>query len=149
MWFSFMVRMCKVIISPDGLLIVFKIFIFGIVREVKVQKMVQNTKQFCPMCSVSQDPYIMWLSFMSQLCKMIIPPGSFSIFKIFFDFFDCWRCGGGGQGWQKILSVVLHISGPVRVKWYYLQMVFSFFSKFSFLGFLGGRVGWVKGQKMT
>ena len=45
-WFSFMVRMCKAIITPDGFFHFFDILIFRFVRAIKVQKMVQNYKKF-------------------------------------------------------------------------------------------------------
>ena len=64
----------------------FKSLIFWVVRRVKGQKTVQNNKKFCPYCSISQEPYIMWLSFMLHMCKMIISPGSFFIILKFWFF---------------------------------------------------------------
>ena len=64
--------------------------------EVKGQKMVQNVKKFCLSRLVSQEPYIIWLSFMLHLCKMIISPGAFFIFLRF------WFLGSFGVigvGW--------------------------------------------------
>ena len=52
----------------------FKILIFQVVRGVKGQKMIQDDKTFCPSSSISQEPYIMLLSFMGHLHKMIISP---------------------------------------------------------------------------
>ena len=66
----------------------FKILIFQVVRGVKGQKMVQNDKKFCLLHSISQEPYIIWLSFMVHMCKMIISPGVFSFFQNF-DFSGC------------------------------------------------------------
>ena len=43
--------------------------------------MVQNDKTFCLLHSISQELYIIWLSFMVQMCK-IISPGVFFKFKI-------------------------------------------------------------------
>ena len=43
-------------------------------RQVKGQKTNQNDKKFCLSCSISQEPYIIWLSFMVHLCKMTISP---------------------------------------------------------------------------
>ena len=94
-WLSFMVHMCKMIISPGIFFNFFKILIFwGVVGVgweggvgVKVQKMVQNDKKFCrSSCSISQEPYIIWLSFMVHICKMIIP-SVFFFFSFFFHFF--------------------------------------------------------------
>ena len=42
----------------------------------------QNDKKFCLSCFISQEPYIIWLSFMVHWCKMMISPGIFS-FLIF------------------------------------------------------------------
>ena len=55
----------------------FKILVFRVLREVKVEKMVQSDKKFCPTCLTSQEPYIKWLSFMVHMCKMTISPGGF------------------------------------------------------------------------
>ena len=48
-------------ISPGVFLIFFKTLIFEVVREVKGQKMVQNVKKFCLLCSIFQEPYIISL----------------------------------------------------------------------------------------
>ena len=58
----------------------FKILIYCVVRVVKWQKMV-NEKKLCLSCSIAQEPYIIWFSFMVHMCKMIISPGSFFIFS--------------------------------------------------------------------
>ena len=79
---SFMVHICKMIISP-GFFRFFKILIFCYVRGVKWQKMVQINIKFCLSCSISQELYIIWLSFMVHICKMIISPGTFLIFSKF------------------------------------------------------------------
>ena len=114
--------------------------------------MVQNDKKFCLWHSVSQEPYIIWLSFMLHLCKMIMSPGSFFIFSKF------WFLGLLGRGkrakngpkWQKIKSVALHIWGTIHhmTVIYVFKMiissgVFFIYSKFSFSGSRGG----MKGQK--
>ena len=65
---------------------VFKILIFQAVMGVKVQKMVQNDQKFCLSCSISQELYIIWLSFMVHMCKIIISPGAFFIFSKFWFF---------------------------------------------------------------
>ena len=70
------------IISSGVFFIFFKILIFWIHRGVKGQKTVQNDKKLCLSRSISQEPYIIWLSFMVQMCKMIISPGVFFNFKI-------------------------------------------------------------------
>ena len=92
----------------------FKILNFWVVMGIKEQKTVQNDKQFCPSRFISQEPYIIWLSFMVHLHKMI-SPGLFS----FYQNFEFLGCSGGkraknGPKWQKIMSVALHIWGTVH-----------------------------------
>ena len=43
--------------------------------------MVQNYKNFCRLRSISQKPYIIWLTFMICVGNMIISPGVFFIFS--------------------------------------------------------------------
>ena len=50
----------------------FKFLIFRVVRGVKWQKTVQNDKKFCLSCSICQEQYIIWFSFMGHMWKMII-----------------------------------------------------------------------------
>ena len=49
-----------------------KILIFGVVRGLKGQRTVQNDKKYCLFHAASEIPYIVWLSFMVNICKMII-----------------------------------------------------------------------------
>ena len=51
----------------------FKILIFWVHKRVKGQKTVQNDKKLCVLRSISQEPYIILLSFIVQMCKMISP----------------------------------------------------------------------------
>ena len=53
---SFMVHLCKMIITPGGFLSFFQNFDFW---GVKGQKMVQNDKKLCLLCSISQEPYLL------------------------------------------------------------------------------------------
>ena len=63
----------------------------------KGQKMAQNYKKFCRLLFISQEPYIIWLSFMIHLCKMMISSGVFShFFKILI-----FRVVGGGVNSPK------------------------------------------------
>ena len=82
---------------------------------VKGQKMVQNEKKLCLLCSISQEPYIIWLSFMVHMCKTIITAG---VFFPFFRILIFWVVRGDkGQKWQKwekTLSVVPYISGTIH-----------------------------------
>ena len=90
-------------------------------------KMTKNSM----LCSISQELYIIWLSFVVHKCKMMISQGFFHFFKILvFQFVS----GVKGQKWPKmarILSIVLHISGTIHhkifiydthVKWYYFKV---------------------------
>ena len=76
-----MVHISKMIIS-SGVLYFSKILIFWVHRGVKGQKMVQNDKNFCLLRPISQEPYIIWLSSMVQMCKLIICTDVFFNFKI-------------------------------------------------------------------
>ena len=66
-WLSFMVQMCKIIISP-GVFFNFKILIFWVFKWLKGQKMAQNDKIFRLSHSISQEPYIIWLWFLLHMC---------------------------------------------------------------------------------
>ena len=85
-WLSFMLHLCKMIISPGSFSIFFKILIFWVARGVKGQKAVRNDKKFCPLDSISQEPYMIRLSFMVHMCKIIISLGMFFIFSKFWFF---------------------------------------------------------------
>ena len=93
----------------------FRILICGVVIEVKGQKIVQNYKKFCPSCSISQEPHIIWLSFMVHICKMIISLGVFLLGFQNFDFLGCQE-GWKGKKMPKMtnfLSVTSYISGTI------------------------------------
>ena len=123
-------------------------------REVEGQKMVQNDKKFFLSHFISQEPYIIGLLFMVQMCKMIYP----AIFFVFqsFDFPGCWwgiKKAINGLKWQKILSVAFHISGSIHhmIVIYVMHVwnnnisrtIFHFFEILIFQVVRG-----VKGQKM-
>ena len=59
-----------------------------IVRGVKEQKIVQNYKNSL-LNSLSQEPYIIWLSFAVNKCKTMVSPCDFSFFQTF-DFLGCY-----------------------------------------------------------
>ena len=114
---ALMVHICKIILSADVLFIFFKIYIFWVVREVNRPKMVQNDKKFCLSCFISQELYIIWLSFVVHMCKMMISPGFlFIFFKIFI--FRVYspesKQTKNGWKWQKIQSIMFHISGTIQ-----------------------------------
>ena len=96
-----------------------KILIFWVYRGVKGQKMVQNGKKLCLLCSISQEWYIIWLSFMVQMCKIIIYPGVFFNVKILI--FHGWqgaKRAKNGPKWQKFLAVAPYISGTIHISYF-------------------------------
>ena len=113
---------CKMIISPGVSSFVFNFHFLGC-YGVKGQKMVQNDKTFCRPCSISQESYIIWLSFMIHIYRMTRSPGFFSLWLSFmvricrmprspgffsffqnFDFLGCYGWAKIGPKWQKSLS---------------------------------------------
>ena len=110
-WLSFMLHLCKMIISLGNFFIFFKILIFWVVREVNGQKMVLNGKKFYPLHTISEESYIIMT--VIYVYKMIIPSCVFSIF-FFFEILIFWvHRGINCPEWQKIMSVALHISGTI------------------------------------
>ena len=108
------IYLCKMIISSGSFSIFFKILIFWVHSGVKGQKMVWNDKKLCLSHSISQEPYIIWLSLVVQMCKMIMSLGVF--FQC--DNFDFPDCQGAERAkndpkWQKFLSVTPFISGTI------------------------------------
>ena len=79
----------------------FKILILGVVSGIKGQKVIQNDKKNCLSRCISQEPYIIWFSFMVHLCKMIIFP------RVFFFFSKFWFSGllKGVRGQKVVQSV--------------------------------------------
>ena len=69
-------------ISP-AFYIFFDIFIFQALNGENGQKTAQVDKTFCLLHFISQEPYIIWLSFIVHLCEMMIYPGVFSFFQNF------------------------------------------------------------------
>ena len=70
--------------------------------------MKKKWKKICLSCSISQEPYIIWFSFMIHICKTIISPG------IFFIFSKIWFSGSSGgsksKKWPKMTTnSVLHV----------------------------------------
>ena len=83
---------------------------FWVVRRVKGQKMAQNEKKISH--SVSQEPYLIWLWFKVQFCKMMISPAVFFIFSKF------WFLGFSGGRTKndhnyQFQSITLYISRTV------------------------------------
>ena len=84
-WSSFMVHMCKRIISPGIFYIFFQSLSFGVNSGVKGQKVAQNAKKLCLSHSISQEAYIIWSRFLVHMCKIMTSPDAFFIFsKVWF-----------------------------------------------------------------
>ena len=80
-WFSFMVHMCKMIMSV-GIFLIFSKFLFSGLSVVSGQKITQNDKKL--LCLISQEPYIIWSSFMVHMCNRIISPVFFKYIPNFY-----------------------------------------------------------------
>ena len=113
-WLLFMAHMCKMIISPGMVFIFSKFWFFGLVGSKRTKKKVQNDKKFCPSHSISQEPYIIWLSFMVHMCKIIISPDSFFIFSKFwfFGLLGGLKC----KKWSKMTKHSVHDAPYLRNK---------------------------------
>ena len=83
-WLSFVVHKFKMMESP-GFSLFFQNFDFWVVRRVKVQKMAKMTKN-CPLCLISQEPYIIWSWFLVHMCRMMTSQDPF------FNFSKFWFC---------------------------------------------------------
>ena len=84
--------------------------------------MVRNDKKFCPLHSISPEPYIIWLSFMVLIYKMITSSGVFLISSKFWILVH--RRGKGakhGPEWQKIMSLTCHISETI----YHMNVIYG------------------------
>ena len=82
-WSSFVVCKCRMMMSPGGFFMFFKILIFQNFRRVKGEKMAQHDKKNCPSYLYISGTYIIWSSFMIRMCKRIILSGFFYIFSKF------------------------------------------------------------------
>ena len=97
----------KMIISPGIFFILSKCWFFGILGggEAKGQKMAQNDKKLCPLHSISQEPYIICLSFKVHICFFFLHFLKILIFWV--------HKGIKGQKNPKN-CVTLHISGTIH-----------------------------------
>ena len=103
-WSLFLVHMCQMMISHGGFFHIFKNFwFFGSLAGAGSRKGVwgckraknsPNWKKKHPIYIISQKECSIWSWFLIHLCKMMISPGVFSIFKILI--FQVARRGGGG-----------------------------------------------------
>ena len=110
-WLSFIFVYYQMIISSGIFSIFLKIFIFWVHRGVKGQKTVRNDKKLCLLCSISQEPSIIWLSFVVQMCKIIISPGAFFNVKILI--FQVVKGLKGQKMSQNVENLFPYISGTI------------------------------------
>ena len=76
--------------------------------------MVKNDKP-CPSCSISQEPCIIWLSLMVHMCKLILAPRvSFFFQNLIFQVVRGVKGQKNSLKWQKILSIIPHISETIN-----------------------------------
>ena len=89
MWSSFMVHMCKRIISPGIFFNFWKFSFSGSLggEGVKGKKWPKMTKELCLPHTISQELYIISLWFLVHMFKMMISPAIFFFFKKYFSFF--------------------------------------------------------------
>ena len=88
-WFSFMVQMCKMIISSGVFFFNVKILIYQFVKGLKGQKMAQNVENFCLLHLIFQEPLSCALHlWYTCMFKRIISPVFFLIFSQNFDIQD-------------------------------------------------------------
>ena len=105
--------------------------------------------KFSLMCSISQEPYIILLSVVIYKCKMMIPPGVFSIFSKFW--FLRLLVGKRAKRpkmtrnsvccapyLRNIILYDYHLCYTSIKWWYLLVLLFLFFSKFWFFSLLVG-----------
>ena len=114
--------------------------------SVKGQNVVQYEKRFCLLNSISQEPYIIWLSFVVDKCKMIISPGvCFHFFKILI----FWFAGGINEQKRtqndKNFCLLRLISQESLFIAHISKKEISYFFQFLIFVVNSG----VKGQKMT
>ena len=135
----------------------FKNFNFLGTYGVKGQTTVQNDKNICLLHSISQEPNIIWLSFMVQMCEMIISWSVFFNVKILL--FQVVRGAERAKNGPKMTKISvcctlnfrnhipydLHLWCTCMYERIISAGIFSFFSKFWFSGSLGGSVK--KGKK--
>ena len=106
-------------------------------------------KTVCCALYISQESYIIWSMFMVHMCNRMISPGFFYIYSKFLFWEWASKREKNSPKWRIIMFVVFHISWSIYasydcdfwytcVKWWHLQMVFSFFFKFWFSWFFGG-----------
>ena len=92
----------------------FHFFIFWVVIGIKCKKWPKITKNFCLSHFISQEPYIIWLSFVVHKFKMIISAGCCFIFSKFYVSWSIMR--KKGKKWPK-LCLLHSMSHELYVIW--------------------------------
>ena len=117
----------------------------------RAKKKAQNDKKFCLSCSISQELYIIWLSFVVHKYKILIS-------QVFFIFSNFWFfhivSGVRGQKWPRMTKNSVccapylrnqrsydHYFWYINVKMIISPGFFFIFSKFRFFALLGGSKG--------
>ena len=109
-----------------------------------MQKWSKMTKNCVTLRSVSQEPYIIWLSFMIHMYKMIISLGVFFIFSKFWfsGSLEEWKGKKKAQNGKKFCQFHFISQEPYIIwSWFLVHMckmmifpaIFFIFSKFWFL----------------
>ena len=75
----------------------------------------------CLLCFISQEPYIIWLSFMVRMCKMIISWGVFFNLKFLFSRLSS---GWKGKKWPKMMKF-LSVAPYISVTIYHMIFIYS------------------------
>ena len=113
LWSWFLVHLCKMMISLGVFFFFIYInFHFSDCYWVKrAKKWTKMTKKFCRLYFKSHKTYIIWLSFMVHLCKMMISPGAFFHFFKILIFWVVRRVKGqkNSPKRQKTLSFALYL----------------------------------------
>ena len=110
-----------------------------------------DKKKFSLVHFISQEPYIIWLSFMVHFCKMMISPGVFFFFFHFFKILILWVVRGckwakNDPKWEKILSVVVLISGIIHHMIFIMVLMLKMIIPRSFFYFSKILIFWVVGR---
>ena len=146
---SFMVHLCKIMISLGFFFIFSKFWFFGLLRG-EGEKIVQKMS-----CSICQESYILWFWFMVLICKVIISPGFFIFSKFWFSGLLGGKRAKIAQN-DKKFCLLCFISQELYIIWSSFVVhkrkmiispgVFFMFLKFWFFGLLGGskRKKWPK-----
>ena len=128
---------------PRRVFIFSKFWFFGLLGRSK-GKNGPKWQKLWPLHFMSQESYIIWSWYMIHMCKRIISSGVFYIFSKFKFLVSIveWK----SKKWSKMTKNCLSYSISeyayiiwscfccTSSKWWHLQMLFSFFQNFGFLG---------------